>query len=339
MGRTAGIANSKREVLNINNNSLKIMYIYSNIKGSFVIDEHYKIKDQILFSSEEAVKNAHLLSTGKPIVEEKKLLEKHPEAKKPDIKALSKIMEIFKKDAKEFYQLNIENTKRLVSESVKDDLLIIQAVKTIEDIDKTANGLSKRLREWYSLYLPEASEYISDNETFVELVVTKTKKELIHELKVQTSMGKELEKHDVDAIIHLGKTIHGLYKEKRSLEEYIESVMKNICKNFHAISGTNIGAKMLAKAGSIEKMVFMPASTIQLLGAEDALFRHIKTGARPPKYGILLQHPLVSKARKDMKGKVAKSIADKLSIAIKVDFFKGEFIGDKLKAELERKFA
>jgi nucleolar protein 56 len=105
------------------------------------------------------------------------------------------------------------------------------------------------------------------------------------------------------------------------------------------LTGINIGAKMIAKAGSIEKMAFMPASTIQLLGAEEALFRHIKTGARPPKYGILLQHILVAKAKRPDKGKVAKALADKISIAIKVDFFKGEFIGDRLKRDLEKRFS
>ena len=85
-------------------------------------------------------------------------------------------------------------------------------------------------------------------------------------------------------------------------------------------------------------MVFMPASTIQLLGAEEALFRHIKTGARPPKYGILLQHPIVAKVKKSDKGKAAKALSDKICIAVKIDFFKGEFIGDKLRIDLEKRF-
>ncbi len=319
---------------------LSFMYLFSNAIGSFVIDEHFHIKEKVLFSKEEAVKNAYLLSKGEELESEKSLIKKHPHIKKTDsANIINRILENFRKDAKEFYSVNLFNTKKLVSESVKDDLLIIQAVKTTEDIDKIANGLCKRLREWYSLYLPEASELISDNETFVKVILEKDKNKLLHELKVDVSMGKDLRDNDVEKILSLAKAVEGLYAERRKTEDYMEGVMKNICHNFHEITGTNIGAKMIAKAGSVEKMAFMPASTIQLLGAEEALFRHIKTGARSPKYGILLQHPLVMKAKRQDKGKVAKALADKISIAIKVDFFKGEFIGDKLRKDLEKKFS
>ncbi len=315
------------------------MHIFSNAKGSYVFDENFQIIDKIMFSRDESVKNAYSLSKGEVLDSEKELSKKHPAAKKASsLKVLNKILEHFKKDAKSFYDIDLLNTKRLVSESVTDDLLIIQAVKTSEDIDKVANGLSKRLREWYALYLPEAEESIADNETFVKTILKKSKKEFLNELKVEITMGHDLKPEDLETIIDLARTINSLYDKRRSLEEYMEKVMKKICPNFHAITGTNIGAKMIARAGSVEKMMFMPASTIQLLGAEEALFRHIKTGARPPKYGILLQHPFVSKVRREVKGKAAKAIADKLSIAIKVDYFKGEFIGDRLRKDLEKKF-
>ena len=85
--------------------------------------------------------------------------------------------------------------------------------------------------------------------------------------------------------------------------------------------------------------MLFPASTVQLLGAEEALFKHIKTGARCPKYGVLFAHQLVQKADKDRRGRAARVIADKISLASKVDFFKGEFIGDKLLKEVEKKLA
>ncbi|HII72111.1 TPA: C/D box methylation guide ribonucleoprotein complex aNOP56 subunit, partial [Candidatus Woesearchaeota archaeon] len=87
-----------------------------------------------------------------------------------------------------------------------------------------------------------------------------------------------------------------------------------------------------------EKMALMPASTIQLLGAEKALFRHMTTGAKPPKFGVIINHPLVTKAKKPDKGKVARTMADKISLAAKIDFFKGEFKGDDLRKELEERF-
>lgn len=316
------------------------MHIFTNSLGSYLFDEHFHIKEKILFSVEDEEKNAFLLSQGIELDSEKKLIEAHPKAKKvEDLKVLNRILEHFRTETKAFYDINITNTKKLVALSVKDDLLIIQAVKTTEDLDKIANGLCKRLREWYSLYFPEVSEYISDNDMFVKTIIEKDKKTLIKEFKVKESMGKDFDDFDLDGIMSFAKKVNEIYNERRSIENYMASIMKKICPNVHAITGTNIGAKLIAKAGSIEKMMYMPASTIQLLGAEEALFRHIKTGARPPKYGILLQHPLVSKSKKNDKGKVAKSLADKISIAIKVDFFKGEFIGDKLRIDLEKKFS
>jgi len=89
----------------------------------------------------------------------------------------------------------------------------------------------------------------------------------------------------------------------------------------------------------LKKLAEMPSSTIQLLGAEKALFRHMRTGAKVPKHGILIQHPLMAKTKKEIHGKVARALADKISIAAKVDYFKGKFVADKLKKMLEEKFS
>ena len=113
--------------------------------------------------------------------------------------------------------------------------------------------------------------------------------------------------------------------------------MKLLCPNITAVAGAVIGAKLLAIAGSLKKLSLFPASTVQLLGAEKALFRHLKTGAKSPKYGILHEHPLIAQAKKKDHGKVARLLADKIAIAAKVDFFKGNYVGDKLKKDIERR--
>ena len=226
------------------------MYIFTNALGTFLFDEHFHIKEKIMFSVEDEEKNAFLISKGMILDSEKEMLDKHPKAKKvEDLKVLNRILEHFRNESKAFYDINLSNTKKLVADSIKDDLLIIQAVKTTEDLDKIANGLCKRLREWYSLYLPEASEYISDNETFVKMILEKDKKTLLKELKIKESMGKDLESFDHDEIIGFAKNVNNVYEERRKIEDYMESVMKKICPNMHAITGTNIGAKLIAKAG------------------------------------------------------------------------------------------
>ena len=148
---------------------------------------------------------------------------------------------------------------------------------------------------------------------------------------------KESEKRQAP-IKELAKTITSLYTLRKSQSDYLELIIKKTYSNMYAITGSQIGAKLISFAGGFERLAKFPASTIQLLGAEEALFRHLKTGAKSPKYGILHEHPLVTQARASERGKVARALGDKISIAVKVDFFKGKFIGDKLRKQLEAKF-
>jgi nucleolar protein 56 len=244
--------------------------------------------------------------------------------------------------AKDFQELRkklIAETKKKVKQSVSKGNLIIQAVNSIDEADKAGNMLAKRLREWYSFYLPEFSDSIASHEKFAELILKKSKKELLNEIRLQPeqSMGAELEKEDLDAIKELAKSLLELYKLRESQEKYLENAMKSLCPNITAVAGAVIGAKLLAIAGSLKKLSLFPASTVQLLGAEKALFRHLKTGAKSPKYGILHEHPLIAQAKKKDHGKVARLLADKIAIAAKVDFFKGNYVGDKLKKDIERR--
>ena len=238
----------------------------------------------------------------------------------------------------ELRKQSISNVKRKIKESVSKDNLIIQTINSIDDIDKVSNVLVTRLREWYSLYNPEFSESIFNQEKFVELIIRKDKKTLLKEIRINKSMGADLEKKDVDAILFFAKQIEILYKTKNTLQKYIEDIMKTYCPNLLAITGVLLGAKLMSKAGSLKRLVLMPASTIQVLGAEKALFRHMKTGAKPPRHGIIIKHPLISSAKQKEHGKRARTLADKIAIAVKVDYFKGKFIGDKLNKAIQEKF-
>ena len=235
-------------------------------------------------------------------------------------------------------QKALATTKEKVASSVNKDNLISQAISAVEELDKAANLLVRRLREWYELYSPEFSRTVGDNEAFVRLILEKSKEEQLKELNLKSTMGASLAKKDVDQALSLAKRILILYEERKNLEEYVESVMKDYCSNLLILAGATIGARLLREAGSLRRLAMEKASTLQLYGAEKALFRHIKTGARPPKHGFIINHPLVSKAPTKDKGKVARALADKLSIACKVDYFKGEPIGESLKVGLEKRF-
>ena len=296
-------------------------YIFSNLIGCFVFDEEFKVVEKSK--------------------DEKSIVKKYSDAEiiNKDSKNLNKALDFFKdkKYFSEFYEKNLLLTKRALKEAVNDDLLIVQTVSNIEELDRTANTLIKRLREWYELYNPEFSKSVSNNESFVKLILEKDKEQLLKELKLkkEDSMGADFKAEDLKPIMELAERVSELYVLRSSQEEYLKKLMQRYCPNLTAIVGHMIGAKLLLQAGSLKHLVGFPASTIQLLGAEKALFRHLRTGAKSPKHGVIIQHPLVAKAKN--KGKAARVLADKIGIAVKVDYFKGEFIGDKLKKDVEDK--
>jgi|FLOH01.1.fsa_nt_gi nucleolar protein 56 len=232
---------------------------------------------------------------------------------------------------------SIRITKDKIRESVNEDDYIIKAINNIEELAKQTNSLTKRMRDWYNLYLPEFSKLASDNEGFVNQAIEKDRNQLMKEMKLDLSMGKDLETEHLEPILQLGNTIKEMFQLREKLKKYLDKIVESHCKNMYTITGYLLGAKLIESAGSLKRLAMMPASTIQMLGAEKALFRHLKTGAKPPKHGIILQHPLVSGSKRQDRGKSARMFADKISLAAKTDYFKGEFIGDKLKEELEAK--
>jgi nucleolar protein 56 len=252
-----------------------------------------------------------------------------------------KILLFLKKESylKEMYIKNIYLTRKDIKKSVYEDNLIIQSIRIIDDLNKVINHIAKRLREWYELHNPEFSKTCPDNERFVKIIIDNNKKELLEKINIdyEVSMGCELKEEDITIIKILAKEIERLIELKDIQKEYIEKKMNNICPNLLSIAGPLIGAKLIEHAGSLKHLSELPGSTIQLLGAEKALFRHIKSGAKCPKYGVLLNHPYVRDSPEKRKGKSARILADKISIAVKVDYFKGEFIADYLKEQLEKK--
>ncbi|MBW2971206.1 hypothetical protein KY320_03530 [Candidatus Woesearchaeota archaeon] len=326
--------------------------LYTSCFGCFVFDASFKLAEKIDFK--EVVRVNSQLEKCEWSDEELALIAKHnPEfflgfkvSKRAGIKVtqdpkkLQAVRDYFKGDIAQFAQTNTLITKQKLKNAVGEDLLIIQCINSIQDINRSISRLAKRLREWYSFYNPEFGEKIDDHEAFIRLILEKSRKELLDEIKVKESesMGADLEKKDVEPMLLIAQNLRELYALKQSEESYLEKMMNANCPNIEAVAGALIGARLMAIAGSLERLAIIPSSTLQLLGAEKALFRHLTKKSLPPKYGILHEHPLISKAKHKDHGKVARALADKISLAAKVDYFKGEFVGDRLKAELEKRF-
>ncbi|MBU0756952.1 MAG: hypothetical protein KKF44_02715 [Nanoarchaeota archaeon] len=318
------------------------MYLFSNSVGTFVFNQNMQIREKILFTEEESKKNTILIEKGETLETEKKFLEKFKNIddlrQSKDGKKLHVILTEMQQYKNELLTLNMLNTKQKIQDSVTEDILVQQCVNAIDEYARAANLLVKRLREWYSFYFPEISKKIEDNDTFVKLILKNSKKEMMKEMKLVFSMGKDIPEKDRIGMMDLAKQVSSIYGSKEEAEIYLEKMMKDNYPNLTAIAGAQIGAKLISFAGSIKRLVMFPASTVQLLGAEKALFRHmVNRRCLPPKYGVIHEHPFIQKAPKSIHGKVARVLADKISLAVKIDYFKGEFRGDALRKEVEER--
>jgi len=145
------------------------------------------------------------------------------------------------------------------------------------------------------------------------------------------SIGADLSEFDLKPIQTLAKIMIELSELRSYLTDYNTLVMKEVAPNVTELVGPLLGARLLSLAGSLEELAKMPASTIQVLGAEKALFRALRTGGKPPKHGVIFQYPEIHRSPRWQRGKIARALATKLAIAARVDFFTGRFIGDRLK--------
>ncbi len=229
---------------------------------------------------------------------------------------------------------------RLRELAAKPDLQVIQSVQAMEEVDRIINILQCRVKEWYGLHFPELEMIFDDLGTYVNVVLKFGRKEKItneglmsmgletkkiEELcrAVHRSKGSDLRDEDMQRISDLSEESIRLSNVRDHLAKHIERTMKRIAPNITSVAGPTIGARLIAKAGGLEKIASLPSSTIQVLGAEKALFRALRSGTRPPKHGILFQHQTVHSAPKWQRGKIARSLAAKLAIAARIDVYRG----------------
>jgi nucleolar protein 56 len=267
----------------------------------------------------------------------------------------------FVKDVEELriwnHDVSMEIAKLRIKGAVeRRDLVVAQAIQTLDDLDRTLNLFMGRLREWYSVHFPELDRLVEKHETYARLVLKlgnrenfsleALKKEDIPEARseqiftvAETSMGADISSGDLAQIVTLSKDVLELYELRKSMENYLDKSMDEIAPNTKTIVGSLLGARLIAIAGGLQNLALRPSSTIQVLGAEKALFRSLKTGARPPKHGLIFQHTLLHEAKRWQRGKIARAVAGKVAIAARIDAFGGKYAGDRLKADLDKRVA
>ena len=258
-------------------------------------------------------------------------------------------------------EIALEVSKQAIREaSERKDQLIIQAMGALDEIERTLNLIMSRLREYYGLHFPEAAQRLENAFKYAKLIVEgglreriRTNTELMTTLSKATrktlttgqSMGADIGNADMIIIQELAQQYINLHYYREQLESYIDKAMQEVALNIRGLVGPILGARLISSAGSIERLARLPASTIQVLGAEKALFRALKTGARPPKHGVIFQHTLIHSAPWWQRGKIARVLAGKIAIAARIDLYGGQYLAEELKQsvlkrieEIKRKY-
>jgi nucleolar protein 56 len=266
------------------------------------------------------VADARLSSLGKPVYFDSSFI--HPED--------------YDMDKGIMHQVMVNLAKLRTREPVARDRCVIQAIRAIDDLIETINLMSERLHEWYGLYFPKLADHARE-ERYAALIGELADRDSIRselDLEVE-SVGHEMEVEDIAPVRELANQLQQLYRRRSEMESYLARTMEEVAPNLTHLLTANLGARLISLAGGLRRLSKLPSSTVQLLGAEKAMFLHLKEHKKPPKHGIIFQHPLIHRAPPWQRGKIARSIASKISIAAKVDQWNGEFIADDLKRDID----
>eukprot|EP00128_Syssomonas_multiformis_P004077 Colp12_sorted_trinity150504_noHs@8471 len=242
----------------------------------------------------------------------------------------------------------------------RSDNMIIQSISLLDQLDKDINTFAMRLREWYSYHFPELIKVVSDNYTYARLVqligarknVNEDLVEKMEEITMDSakakqivdaakaSMGMDVSDIDLISIHSFADRVVSQCEYRAKLHEYLTNKMKAVAPNLASLVGDQVGARLIAHAGSLTNLAKYPASTVQILGAEKALFRALKTKGNTPKYGLIFHSTFIGRAGAKNKGRISRYLANKCSIASRIDCFTEtptQLFGTKLKDQVEER--
>jgi nucleolar protein 56 len=233
------------------------------------------------------------------------------------------------------------------------DMLLGSVTKSIEDLDKTINLLGERFEDWYGIYFPELKAEDKLQFASAALVIDKDsmdQKELAAVLgqkraselaaSAANSLGAKLSPRDHSQCLSLAREIISLEKLRKDYEGYQKELAEELVPNMSEVGGPEIAAKLVSHVGSLSRLAILPASAIQVLGAEKALFKHLRNRRiPPPKHGIIFQHAKISSSPKSVRGKIARVLANQLCLAAKADAFSKRRISPALRKKFDDRVA
>lgn len=234
----------------------------------------------------------------------------------------------------------LEKAKKELRSEVDRDQLLVKAMKQLDQADKSLRKEVERFRDWYSLHFPELEGELESDEEFVKILSKEVKREDLDAFSslAEESNGKEFLEEDLDILQQTADRIRSDLEYREELEQYIRDLAREEMPNLSELLGPVLTAKMVALSGGLEDLAKSPSSTIQMLGAEKALFRHLRGGGKPPKHGVLFEHQFVSSLPEEVRGKMARFLANKAAMAARLDLYGDKRKGEKLWEEAQEKF-
>ncbi|XP_052176340.1 nucleolar protein 56-like isoform X2 [Diospyros lotus] len=240
------------------------------------------------------------------------------------------------------------------------DNMVIQAIFLLDTLDKDINSFSMRVREWYSWHFPELVKIVNDNYLYAKVSKFIENKSELSEDKLpglidtvgdedkakeiveaaKASMGQDLSPVDLINVKQFAQRVMDLSEYRKKLYDYLVTKMNDIAPNLAALIGEVVGARLISHAGSLTNLAKCPSSTLQILGAEKALFRALKTRGNTPKYGLIFHSSFIGRASARNKGRMARYLANKCSIASRIDCFLEKnttAYGEKLREQVEER--
>jgi len=243
--------------------------------------------------------------------------------------------------------------------TMKNDNHVIQASATIDFQDKGVNQFFMRVREWYGWHFPELIKIVSDNLTYARLVLAIGDKstltnDRLHDIAAlveedgekaqaiidaaKVSMGLQITPEDLEIVKGFAEAVVQQAEARKSTANYLDKKLNVVAPNLQTLIGTPVAARLISHAGSLTNLSKYPASTLQILGAEKALFRALKTKSNTPKYGLIYHSSFIGKAGVRNKGRISRYLANKCSIASRIDNFSEEpsvKFGEALRQQVE----
>jgi len=244
----------------------------------------------------------------------------------------------------------------------RQDKPILNTIALLDNLDKNINTFAMRVREWYAWHFPEMAKIVTDNIAYAkaarviqirdgfdqtrvdDLSAACGSEEVALEVikAMKMSMGQDIVQMDMENIDRFAGEVVALALMRKTLHEYLKAKMDLVAPNLSALIGEIIGARLISHAGSLINLAKYPASTVQILGAEKALFRALKTKGNTPKYGLIFHSTFIGRAQQKNKGRISRYLANKCSIASRIDCFSDEattIFGEKLKDQVEERLS